>query len=385
MNFSVGQSFTLEIFSSLQDEAVASRWDRLLPLDSELRSSQLLAIENSCPLGVRFHYALVKNESSMESADLIGLLYFQELTVSASQVKLNDHPLLGLFLSGCLSLKSFKLLLLGSVFSVGRPTYYFTDQQLANRFFEKIIQFVSENIRPTVLVLKDLRDSERKLIASNNRYNSFDADSTMILKLNRDWLSFDDYISVHRKKYRHRLMAILTAGDSIVRKELSLPELVIHAQRIRELYLSVADKQPIRLGIVDDRYFLEMKIRLGERFHVKGYFKENKLVAFASYLTHGHELEVHYIGMDYDYNEHYKLYFNILYDAVRSGIEGRFEQVELGRTSREAKSSIGAVPLTSIDYYRAEGSITQMLLRRLQKYFSLSQRPIHEKRRPFKM
>ena len=92
MNFSVGQSFTLEIFSSLQDEAVASRWDRLLPLDSELRSSQLLAIENSCPLGVRFHYVLVKNESSMESADLIGLLYFQELTVSASQVKLNDIP-----------------------------------------------------------------------------------------------------------------------------------------------------------------------------------------------------------------------------------------------------------------------------------------------------
>ena len=93
-----------------------------------------------------------------------------------------------------------------------------------------------------------------------------------------------------------------------------------------------------------------MQKYFGANFKVAGYFLDEKMVAFSSYIYYKTQMEVHFIGIDYQYNDEYKLYFNILFDGIKEAIAGGYSKIELGRTAREAKASAGAVPVEIYNY-----------------------------------
>ena len=379
------ENFGVSIFHSLNDAEIADRWDRILPQDCELRSPYLLAIESSRPRDLEFHYVFVKQFDPRTGATLEGVLYFQEILVRPYHVRIPGRALLNALLHSFFVFKKFRMLVLGSLFSVGRSGYYFSSLQVSPAYILEIVRRVAETVRPTVCVLKDMGVKEREYLNLSDDFQSFDSDTTMVLALKQNWKSFADYTSDLRKKYRQRLATILNDGQPIVRVPMSLGEIELASERIRELFLAVAQRQSVRLGFVDEQYILSMKKQLGEKFRVVGYYYNDVLLAFATYLAHNNELEVHYIGIDYTFNEKYKLYFNILFDSVKLGIEEGFEQVELGRTSREAKSSMGCLPFTITDYYRTYSSMTKWLLRLIRRHFNSSNRPATEIRRPFRL
>ena len=63
------------------------------------------------------------------------------------------------------------------------------------------------------------------------------------------------------------------------------------------------------------------------------------------------------------------IYFNILLDGVERAIDRKKNQVELGRTAREAKANIGGKPVYFNDFIRIKGFLSKLLSKRLTKYF----------------
>jgi predicted N-acyltransferase len=49
-----------------------------------------------------------------------------------------------------------------------------------------------------------------------------------------------------------------------------------------------------------------------------------------------------FIGLDYDYNEEYFIYFNLFYKAIELAIEKGAEEIELGITTLDPKRDMGA-------------------------------------------
>jgi hypothetical protein len=77
---------------------------------------------------------------------------------------------------------------------------------------------------------------------------------------------------------------------------------------------------------------------------VKAYFLEGDLVGFLSAMQNGTHLDAHFIGINYAKNKAFGIYPRILNDYVRLGIATKSDQINLGRTASEIKSTLGATP-----------------------------------------
>ena len=106
-----------------------------------------------------------------------------------------------------------------------------------------------------------------------------------------------------------------------------------------------------------------MKKIFRDRFIVVGYFKEGKLVSFLSAIVLEHELEAHYIGLDYAANKDLELYQNILYKYIDLAIERGIKRVNLGRTASEIKSTVGAKAYDLHCYVRPHNTLSKLVLK----------------------
>ncbi|NNC82047.1 MAG: GNAT family N-acetyltransferase, partial [Flavobacteriales bacterium] len=89
---------------------------------------------------------------------------------------------------------------------------------------------------------------------------------------------------------------------------------------------------------------------------------EGKLVGFLSAFDCGEELEVHYVGLDYDCNRELGLYQRMLVEFLRRAIEGGHQRINYGRTAEQAKSSLGAEPVEMRLYTKHRNMIANRLI-----------------------
>ena len=86
------------------------------------------------------------------------------------------------------------------------------------------------------------------------------------------------------------------------------------------------------------------------------------MIGFYTYIFYTNEMETHYIGLDYAYNDTHKTYFNILFLSVQKMIERKYEKLELGRTAKEAKANLGAVPKQIFNYVKVKNPLAKITL-----------------------
>ena len=109
--------------------------------------------------------------------------------------------------------------------------------------------------------------------------------------------------------------------------------------------------------------YTHLKNTFKDKFIVKGYFLEGKLVGFLSAMQNDSHLDAHFIGIDYANNKDYAIYPRILNDYVRLGIETKSDQINLGRTASEIKSTLGATPKALTCYCKHKRSIPNQILK----------------------
>ena len=232
----------------------------------------------------------------------------------------------------------------GSLFCIALPGLAFKES-LSDESKTEIINELASQHKTTVTVIKDIRNKNLFNNFSNDKVCfPVSLDSTMEMKMEEDWKTFDDYLAALQHKYRQKAKKVLSGFENVLLKELSIEEIELHKNRIYELYLNVLNKQTFRLGKIEANYFSELKKGLKENFIVTGYFLNNELIAFRSAFLMKDRMEIHFIGFDYGTNKEMQVYFNILYDNIKFAIEKNVKTLELGRTAQDAKRIIGAIP-----------------------------------------
>lgn len=89
--------------------------------------------------------------------------------------------------------------------------------------------------------------------------------------------------------------------------------------------------------------------------------------------------------MDYELNEKYNLYFNILFDSTAMAIDGQKQLLELGRTAREAKANLGCKAVYFNDYMKLNSKIAIKAADWFGTNFQKSMGEEWQKRNPFKI
>lgn len=355
------------IFSTI-DSVPELQWNKHLPEVNRLMFyEELKLIEAIQKDTMQFRYVLVQKDEAT-----VGLVYFQVVKFTGNDLlnyfpEAPDSGFKKYIYSLAKSLSepivrgvNLKLLVTGNIFMTGENGFYFnhgTDKSVRASLLRKAIDEVAGN-DPSIraILISDLYAPKSDFDCAFSRYgyHEITVESDMSIKLDEKWKTFDDYLNALASKYRIRAKKAfaLSSENGVVKKEMSIEEVIQYEDRLYELYQKVMSRAEFKLAVLNRSFFRVQKQNLPSNYGIFAYFKQNELIGFISFYHIGKRMEVHYTGMEQEICKPLHLYQRMMYDMVAFGIEHRMERLHFGRTAPEIKSTIGAVPSPMYGYVK---------------------------------
>ena len=238
--------------------------------------------------------------------------------------------------------------------------------ELTEKILDSYREILQKSGHPiNVTLLKDVHESKstHKLGIDHSRFKEFGVEPLMVLRLNKEWETLDDYMASMTSKYRTRVRRTFKKGKNLRYRECDLDEIIENRDLFYKLYMNVFNNVDFSLFQLSPNYFAEMKRHLGENFRFFVVSIEGKgICAFYTLMNNNNELHAHYLGYDPEVNRESLLYLNMLYHMVELGIKGRYETIDFGRTALEIKSSVGAEPQSYSLYLKHKNQIANLFV-----------------------
>lgn len=332
-------------------------WDALLGSQIEL-SKEFSSLEDLCTAeNIRYRYAI-----AYEGEKPVLCAVFQIIRIRPENLL---TPLKNDFLRCAthlmLNWHDISLLVCGNVFREDFCGYYADPSALTKEEGVKLVIALADEVvneeGASGVMLKDL--SSDVLLSEDFKFEKLEDDISMYLEIDPEWKDINGYLKVLSKKYAARAKKILASASELQVREMSLQDLEHAQEETHKLYLQVIHKQPYVFGTLSKGYFATQKKTWGHAFSVKGMYLNDKLVAFYSTFAHPTELEVHYVGIDYTFNQSHSLYFNIHFLALQDAMQWQKDTLNMGRTSLEAKAILGCKPKYNETYLRFNSSLAE--------------------------
>ncbi|TDQ28910.1 peptidogalycan biosysnthesis protein [Tenacibaculum caenipelagi] len=269
------------------------------------------------------------------------------------------------------SQKPFKILTCGNTFVSGEHGIFIRpDQdkkQVVEQLAKAIVAFEKDISEETInaFMLKDFVNESLFITDAlyNEGYNSFNVDPNMVLTLEDDWHTFDDYLAALKTKFRVKARKALKQSTYLRIQDVQVDEIAQILPKMTLLYKTVSNKASFNLGDFNLETYKFLKENLKENYFIKTYWLEDKLVGFLSGIINQNLLlDAHFVGIDYQFNKDYAIYQRMLYDYISLAIEHKAKAINFGRTASEIKSSVGAVPQNLTIYLRHKKSIPNRIL-----------------------
>ncbi|WP_027138078.1 GNAT family N-acetyltransferase [Gaetbulibacter saemankumensis] len=382
---------TFHIYKSVKE--LPESWDTLTSHDLFLQTTYLNVLEESAPDNINCYYVGV-----FVGADLIGValvqrvqLYlrdmFRDKAWSCFREYVKDK--VARVLKG-------NILVVGNMMHTGQHGIYFKKEHISTAgFLERVYQSldeisrmikIQENKKIRAILFKDyfFKDDivgQFDFFRSHHLYE-VSVQPNMIMELNANWKSIEDYKSELNKKYRDRYKRAKQKFNGIESVELNLSDIKKNLDRLHELYLNVSNNAKFNTFILTPDHFYNLKCHLRNNFRVFGYYLDNELIGFYTLILNDYDLETYFLGYDKEHQYPNQLYLNMLYDMAEFGIRHHFKTVVYARTAMAIKSSVGAKAFPMVVYLKH----TNVVLNALLRQFCRLMNPIQdwEERHPFK-
>ena len=335
----------------------------------ELSYDYLSAMEQSLP-GAGFRYVVFHKNSIP-----ILFCYFQTFTLTSKNFNLNNNkPFIKGIVHFFLDLKKIKALIAGNALRNETPCYCYDSSVINGNEATELIASAAEKIaadeKITAVLLKDIPASSHTVKwLSAHGYTAPMADRLMTLDINKEWASLPSYVSALSRKYKTRANKILALRDGLSIEALNEKTVTANQRQMNRLYKNVVENQPFALTSVGEDHFAKLKALYKDDFEIFGFFADKKLIAFYSAFVTPAAYEIYYVGFDYQLNDQYQLYFNILFSGLERAISLGKGQLKLGRTSFDSKASLGAKPV-EISYFIKTMNIPTVAINWFVNYFA---------------
>jgi hypothetical protein len=251
-----------------------------------------------------------------------------------------------------------KIMFCGNIFLSGEYGTFIKEGENFNALFHELSAALQVLMKETkklhAVFVKDFKETSLKLTDQLKDYGfaPMKVEPNMIITLKPEWTSFDDYKNALKSKYRVKANKADSKSASLKAIEFTYQEIDHYRSELQALYENTIANANFNAQVLDLDTYILLKRTYGDQFIVKGYFLEEKLVGFLSAMKNGHNLDAHFIGLNYQLNKDYAIYPRILNDYVRLGILNSSKRINLGRTASEIKSTLGAKPQDLTCYMR---------------------------------
>jgi predicted N-acyltransferase len=267
--------------------------------------------------------------------------------------------------------KPLKLLISGNTFVSGEHGIFIKENQnkksVIKELAKAIVHFVNadKKLKIDAFLLKDFVNESLFITneLKNYKYNPFSVEPNMMLKIDKNWQNFDDYLSAMKTKFRVKARKAFTQSAEIKIEKVTRNNIAEQLPEMTMLYKKVASKADFNLGDFNLETYKDLKEKLGENYVLKTYWLHGKIVGFISGIINKNSLDAHFVGIDYQLNREYAIYQRMLYDYIEIAIYKKLKIINFGRTASEIKSSVGAVPQDLTMYLRHKKRITNKILK----------------------
>lgn len=157
------------------------------------------------------------------------------------------------------------------------------------------------------------------------------------------WKDFDEYLNSMRSNYRRKIVKRMDkfSGANITFDILT--DFSEYAPVIKRLYDNVYhNAKEYKRERMAETFFRDIDKYLGEKSVMVIAKKDGKPIGASLLLLNDKMLISSFMGLDYDYNEEYFVYFNLFYKTIELAIEKGMDEIELGITTLDPKRDMGA-------------------------------------------
>uniref|UniRef100_UPI003752C486 8-amino-7-oxononanoate synthase n=1 Tax=Flavobacterium sp. TaxID=239 RepID=UPI003752C486 len=353
-----------------------------------LSKSYLKVLENSAPKNMICSFiGLYKSDV------LVGIAISQMLSIAnVSSFGVNKSCIKSKIRDLVFRKFANNILFVGNNMLTGQNAFYFSDQITFHdglHILNKAVIELQKNFKKQgqqihILNFKDFSatDSKNFETESFSNYYKFEIQPNMVFDIPEHWNNQDDYVNALSKKYRDQYKRARKKSDGILKRKLSLEEIISCNGKINELYLNVTKNAPFNTFYLSENHFVTLKKELGHDFLFYGYFIDNELIGFNTLIKNGNVIDTYFLGYSDDFQREKMLYLNMLYDMIGYSINKKFRKIIFARTALEIKSSVGAKPEKMFGYIKHHNKIVNKFMPNLFKYFEPE--VIWQERNPFK-
>ena len=185
----------------------------------------------------------------------------------------------------------------------------------------------------------------------------------MVLHLDKNWNTFDDYLQALKTKFRVKAKKALKLSKNLSVKDVTKDSISEQLSDMEHLYKKVAKNASFNLSDFNLNTYQEFMNQLDNNYIIKTYYLEDKMVGFMSGVVNNDSLDAHFVGIDYSLNRELGIYQRMLYDYIKIAINNNLKTLNFGRTASEIKSSVGAEPQDLTMYLRHKKSITNKIIK----------------------
>lgn len=180
-------------------------------------------------------------------------------------------------------------------------------------------------------------------------------------RIQTQWPNFEAYVKAMRKFYRRAVRHDQKAGAGLdIQIERDFGHL---APEIHRLYLNVLEKAASTFEELTEEFFRELGSCEDARLVTAREKSSPKLVGVELLMLGETGVQDLYTGVDYAYNEKYRVYFNLVYPGIALACEGQYQRITTGQTSYAFKSRLGVEPFPLFVFLKHHNPIVNLILR----------------------
>ena len=368
-------------------------WSTIAHHDLMLNTSYLKALEQSSPNNITLYYVGV-----FISTELVGIAVVERVQLYLKDMfRKNTSSVLKTFFKNVIStvLKG-NILVIGNLTHTGQHGIYFNNNKISPEdYLETLLKAVDTlkdeikvNAGKTIraILFKDYffddKIHEATEVFNIEKYNKVTVQPNMIMNIEPQWNTINDYVKSLNKKYRARYVRARKKLGNIEKRELDIDIIKKDSKHLHSLYSNVSDNAKINTFFLPEHHFYCFKKELQNNFKVFGYYYQGNLIGFYTLILNNSVLETYFLGYDSKFQYQNQLYLNMLYDMLSLAIEYNFSSVVYARTAMEIKSSVGAKAIPMTMYIKHTNSLANALLKAIFNFMKPNQK--WEERHPFR-
>jgi hypothetical protein len=376
-----------QIYSSVSQ--LPENWNKLAISTIFLSKEYLAILEKSAPANMICHFIGV-----FENDTLIGIAVSQFLDLNQLESFGERDKCIKSSLRNFL-FKNFcsHILLVGNNTLTGQNAFVISKNvnqtQVLKTLKKAVLElkqlFKNKGKKIHLCTFKDFYKEEliRFEIPEFNPYLRFSTQPNMVLGIRDNWKTEENYVADLSKKYRDQYKRARKKGAELLKKQLTLAEIISQEEVIYDLYYHIAKSAPFNTFFLPKNHFTIFKEQLQDNFLFYGYFENEKLIGFNTLIKNGTDLDTYFLGYDESIQREKMLYLNMLYDMIGYAIKEQFETIIFARTALEIKSSVGAKPKKMYGLMRHDNLFINSQLNIFFRY--LEPDIIWQERHPFRV